>query len=366
MKARTAPIWIVPTFTAALVALTALGGPSPEPARARSNPGGRTRTKATRHRSPHKRLKRDCETCHVATSFKDIRFDHETTGFSIDGRHADLACLDCHSVEDFSRVENTCASCHEDIHRGRLGTSCERCHAPDGWRVIDAERIHAGSDFPLVGRHINADCEQCHRGARIGAFHDASPECVSCHRADYESATDPDHRASGFSTDCQGCHQPLRWRPATMVDHDGIFPIFSGTHNNQWGACAQCHVQPGNNKVVSCLTCHEHAQGLMDPVHQGINGYAYVTQECLNCHPTGVAGDFLEHDSAYFPIYRGAHKGKWGTCKKCHVNSADRGVFRCLDCHAHRQSKMDSKHRGRKGYSYDSNACYDCHPHGKG
>jgi hypothetical protein len=26
---------------------------------------------------------------------------------------------------------------------------------------------------------------------------------------------------------------------------------------------------------------------------------------------------------------------------------------------------MDSKHKGRSGYTYDSNACYRCHPQGK-
>jgi hypothetical protein len=41
-------------------------------------------------------------------------------------------------------------------------------------------------------------------------------------------------------------------------------------------------------------------------------------------------------------------------------------VFSCITCHAHNQSDMDNKHSGVSGYSYNSAACYQCHPTGGG
>jgi hypothetical protein len=72
---------------------------------------------------------------------------------------------------------------------------------------------------------------------------------------------------------------------------------------------------------------------------------------------------YAAHDAAYFPIYSGAHAGRWsGRCSTCHTNPASYPTFTCLTCH--QKPDMDAKHAGRTGYSYDSNACYRCHPRG--
>ena len=321
--------------------------------------------KATIHESPHKRLSNSCEECHVATSFRDIRFDHGRTGFPLDGHHRRAACLDCHSVADFSLVENTCASCHEDVHRARLGPDCSRCHGGQGWAVIDAEAIHASTNFPLLGRHTTLDCESCHRGMRVEGFRQTSTQCVGCHREDYLATSSPAHATGGFSTDCQTCHNVLGWTPATMVDHEPMFPIFSGTHRGRWSACAECHIVPNTYATVSCIDCHTHAQSLTDPTHQGMTGYTYTTQACLSCHPTGVADDFREHDAAFFPVYSGAHLRRWDKCLDCHPTPSNKQVFTCVDCHDHVQTLMDPVHQGFNGYAYDSPTCLGCHPTGQ-
>jgi hypothetical protein len=46
--------------------------------------------------------------------------------------------------------------------------------------------------------------------------------------------------------------------------------------------------------------------------------------------------------------------------------ASDYRQFTCLVCHEHSQASMDSKHRGRSGYSYSSVACLGCHPNGRG
>jgi hypothetical protein len=45
-----------------------------------------------------------------------------------------------------------------------------------------------------------------------------STECISCHTRDFEKATTPNHRASGFSTDCRECHLSMdSWSGAVFV-----------------------------------------------------------------------------------------------------------------------------------------------------
>jgi hypothetical protein len=317
--------------------------------------------KTTIHESPHKVLERTCEKCHVATSFKDIRFDHGETGFALGNPHARLKCLDCHSVEDFTKEESSCAGCHTDVHREQMGPRCERCHVGENWSVFDSEEIHSSTNFPLMGRHVILDCESCHAGMPIERFRQTPSRCVDCHRADYESVQSPNHLTSGFSTECETCHQMTLWEPANMTDHDAFFPIFSGAHNRVWSECAQCHPSSGNFRVVDCLTCHDHSQPLMDPAHSGFAGYSYATPACLSCHPRGDKGRFLDHEQV-FPIFSGPHS-KWDACADCHPSATNKAIFSCFQCHG--RTKMDDKHSGENGYSYNSAECLRCHPDGR-
>ena len=322
--------------------------------------------RATPYKSPHKVLKRSCEQCHVATSFKHIRFDHDETGYPLGGMHRDANCLACHNVEDFSKVEASCATCHQDIHRSRLGVDCSRCHTGDGWTVFDAESIHENTSFPIQGKHLLIDCFSCHPGMPTADFRSAWTRCYDCHQPDYEATTNPQHATAGFPVLCQNCHEMTGWTPAIMPDHDAFFPIYSGAHNRRWNSCSDCHVVPGNFKAFECINCHEHNQPDMDSKHQGIPGYAYNSQACYQCHPTGEAGDFGEHDAIYFPIYSGAHRNTWDACSTCHADPQSRASFTCIGCHDHDRTRMDSAHLGEVGdYVYSATSCFDCHPDGR-
>lgn len=320
--------------------------------------------KAPSVQSPHKKLKLECETCHVPVAFDEIQFDHGTTRFTLDGAHESAACLLCHSIEDFSIVEKACVSCHEDVHLGELGAVCEKCHVTSAWNIFDGEEIHSRTNFPLIGRHLLIDCESCHHGQLANSFSRTSSRCVDCHQNDYLATTNPNHVAGGFSTECEDCHRMTGFVPATMPNHDPFFPIFSGTHRGQWDDCAICHTDPGNSKIFSCLNCHEHRQDAMDPAHRDMPGYSYASTACYDCHPTGERGNFLAHDAEFFPIYSGTHRNQWAECLECHTDVANSRAFSCLTCHEHRRDAMDPAHVGMSGYSYASNACYNCHPTG--
>ena len=88
-----------------------------------------TRTTAPRcldcHKDPHQggldRWMPACVACHVTASWTDIRFRHEQTRFSLDGKHVHLACAECHNVShstrgveawQFQNIPMKCEGCH--------------------------------------------------------------------------------------------------------------------------------------------------------------------------------------------------------------------------------------------------------------
>lgn len=115
---------------------------------------------------------------------------------------------------------------------------------------------------------------------------------------------------------------------------------------------------------MECVACHQSDyQQASDPNHSA----AGFPNTCEDCHSTTAWSPAnFNHDGQYFPIYSGAHKGEWDTCADCHVNVANYSQFECINCHEHNRTKMDDKHKEVQNYSYNSAACYDCHPNGKG
>jgi hypothetical protein len=229
------------------------------------------------------------------------------------------------------------------VHRGELGIDCSRCHTPRSF--IDRTRMtrrHVETRFPLNGTHLTLDCEDCHvPGARgINQFVNTPTDCVACHLEEYQSTSDPEHEQAGFPRECQLCHSTRSWIPARF--NHSIVPPGS--------ECSDCHL--------------DDYLATSRPNHQT----AGFPQQCEVCHSTTrwVPASFRDHDSQFFPIYSGPHRGKWSGCDECHVNPGNFSEFSCLNCHEHRRSEMDDKHSGVSGYVYESQACLGCHPDGRG
>jgi len=133
------------------------------------------------------------------------------------------------------------------------------------------------TSFTLRGLHAAAACSACHAN---GVYQGTSTECVSCHLADYNGTTDPNHRSAGFPTDCVTCHGSsfTGWSGANF---DHAFPISSGRHAV---ACSECH-QTSDFRVFNCLGCHDQQE--TGGHHNGVTGYSYNSQACYACHPRG-------------------------------------------------------------------------------
>lgn len=243
---------------------------------------------------------RDCARCHDANSWlvNIIPEIHEENGFPLTGSHSTLQCIACHNYEidlRFDRLGNDCANCHmEDFNMAQnpnhiqkgYSHDCTECHDPlaFGW---DGQ-MYEHDFFPLVGGHDKVGCTECHGP---GGYDDNIPDnCFACHSDDYFNTTDPNHVELGYSRVCEECHDVRYGWYASALDHDELyFPISYGNHSKgaAWNDCTECHIQPGNYTVFSCIDCHEHNKADMDREHQGEDGYRYFSAACLDCHPNG-------------------------------------------------------------------------------
>lgn len=316
--------------------------------------------------SPHgDDFKMNCDDCHTTDSWQvnpySINFSHDTTRMPLTGQHREIGCRMCHESLVFKDADPSCVACHTDLHENTVGKDCERCHSTVNWIVTNIIDIHRTTRFPLLGAHAITDCQQCHQSASLLRFEPLGIECYDCHIADYASTTSPNHIQASYSKECTECHKTngYSWSGAG-INHD-FFPLKEG---HDIADCMSCHTD-GNfgNTSRACISCHQtDYNATSNPPHQS-SGFP---QECEQCHtliPGWRPASFSIHDQ-YFPIYSGEHNGEWSACSDCHSNQGSFNQFSCIDCHEHNQSDMNEEHEGVSGYSYNSLACYGCHPTG--
>ena len=238
-----------------------------------------------------------CDQCHQMATWQFALFTQHDAIFGIySGEHAGTwsSCATCHPNPADYKVF-TCTVCHTQgptgqSHQGIPGYTwdsgaCLACH-PQG-RGADLS-FHEGI-FPIFGPgHGGAwtDCAQCH----VDPANRQNVSCITggCHA---QATTDPTHQGiPGYvwaTLQCRTCHPD--GRGGTFAQHDAIFPIFTGTHQNRWADCTTCHPDPSSRAVFTCMSGNCHPQGETDGHHQGEQGYQYTPQACLTCHPDGRA-----------------------------------------------------------------------------
>lgn len=121
-------------------------------------------------------------------------------------------------------------------------------------------------------------------------------DCYTCHRSDFEDpATNAEEPHLGVKpTRCGDCHSNDFWDPALDGgEHpERAFPIDGGPHGEI--ACTDCHVPGAGTSAgganVSCIGCHEHAQGRVEDQHDEVSRFDYDPSRpafCRDCHPRG-------------------------------------------------------------------------------
>lgn len=305
-----------------------------------------------------------CSLCHGSDSWLTATFNHATTKFPLTGAHVTTPCAQCHVNNRFAGTPTQCQACHladftattnpNHVTAG-FPQDCSVCHSTTNW--LNAAFDHSKTSFPLTGAHTALACAACHVNGQFTAL---SAACVSCHLANFNSTTNPNHTTAGFPQTCEVCHTTTAWTPASFNHGATKFPL-TGAHVSV--PCASCHV---NNVFagtpVDCYSCHKvQYQSTTDPNHAAS---AFPTT-CADCHTTTTwSGAVFNH--TWFPIYSGAHARKWTTCADCHTNSGNYQVFSCITCHTHDQASTDPRHRGVRNYVYSPTSCYSCHRNGQG
>ena len=313
----------------------------------------------------HKQDKWNCTDCHGYPSDTGSHLAHEDS------------CDECHHEHEHSynsamaprdfrltQINFAAGGNYDPQSRNCSNTSCHPGSIVWGF-------THTGSDFPLIGKHQNIDCAECH----IGGQFDIDAQCVSCHQDDdphsgqLGNECEPCHTPSGwrppafthdqpfpdisvfacavchdeddphqdqFGSDCRSCHVPTAWKPSTFDHTQSDFKL-TGKHQNL--DCAKCHVDGQFDIDTQCAACHQD-----DDPHGGQLG-----NECESCHtPLGWDLHTFDHDQTSFPL-AGKHQNV--DCAQCHTDEIFDIDIRCISCH-----QNDGPHNGQLG-----DICESCH-----
>ena len=235
-----------------------------------------------------------CQTCHSTNpGWSPTTYNHST--FPLTFGHSTPECADCHTGGNYTTTPTDCYSCHQTDYNTAANPNhvtnsfpqvCQTCHSTNpGWTPT----TYNHSTFPLTLGHAVPQCSDCHIG---GNYTTTPTDCYSCHQTDYTNATNPNHLSAAFSQVCQTCHTTNPgWQPASFLQHDDLyFPIYSGNHNGEWDSCTECHTNPSDYNIFSCIDCHEHSNQIeTNSDHSGVSGYSYTSSACYDCHPRGNA-----------------------------------------------------------------------------
>ncbi|HEX4353851.1 MAG TPA: cytochrome c3 family protein, partial [Polyangiales bacterium] len=153
------------------------------------NLGGRISAGKGFHSSPTVKGKQ-CQACHHEhkgpgydimgwSSIKGGQdaFDHQLTGWPLNGAHQRVGCNDCHKARDrqglhtFMGTDRLCGTCHQKdsphgfVRRDML--ACERCHSESLWkpekRTMQFDHNNKkDAGMPLLGSHESVLCTKCH------------------------------------------------------------------------------------------------------------------------------------------------------------------------------------------------------------
>ncbi len=323
-------------------------------------------------------VKKDCFACHSEhhgrkfdmIHFDEKSFNHKDAGYVLEGKHNQIDCKSCHKPDfitdsDLKKRSNTflgldqeCLSCHEDFHQKTLSNDCLSCHSMDGFKPV-TKFDHNKTDYPLIGKHKEVDCKECHKittrnGKEFQVFEGtAFADCKSCH-------SDPHNNQ--LKGNCAQCHNELSFNGFIgkgNFNHNITGFNLKGSHKSI--DCFTCHTKSKNPLSVfqdnlaaeetNCIACHEDK-------HEGKYG-----DNCAKCHSEESFlalkdMDFFDHSVTDYAL-EGRHLEV--DCRKCHLErfSSPIDFSACKNCH-------DDYHRQEFEKNGISPDCVNCHSLEKG
>jgi hypothetical protein len=291
-----------------------------------------------------------CHSEHHGRKFDMVRFDqdnfnHNLTGYPLEGQHEVIECKDCHKrdfIENkdiknkektFLGLQQNCLTCHDDYHQKTLPIDCKECHDFTAFQPATNFDHSDDSDFALEGKHIDVECLECHQktirnGLDFQEFSGiAFADCKSCHN---------DSHNNKLPGDCKACHT------------ETSFSLFNGQDNFNHNTTNFTLKEKHNS--VDCFKCHKESD---NPLLIFQDNIGIDENNCVQCHED-------------------KHEGKFGLdCAKCHTEKSFL-VIKNIDFFDHsvtdyaiegKHSDVDCKqcHTGRFTEEIDFSACKNCH-----
>ncbi len=377
------------------------------------------------HADAHKgQFKEDCSACHKETGFTKAPFDHKArTPFELTGRHAELACVKCHTTAtveagakpaqvSFKGLSSACASCHKDPHAGQVSAKCETCHATSSFRIPSFTHARAADFFG--GQHAAVPCVKCHaplstappEKARVTdggwTFSGLTTRCADCHRDVHlgqvgdrcetcHAVSAAKFAAVGFSHEraafaLTGRHKALECAKCHRQE-TGAFPGGAGTAVRLKGVgtlCASCHRDIHLGQLgAQCERCHTSASFKKETyTHAGAQAFfggKHAGKPCAACHkekegtfPAGTGAAVRYSGGGFGRACTTCHtdqhnRSLGGSCESCHDPAGWKVVSRAF--HKDTVFPLEGKHLGVPCASCHLNGvtagtptrCYDCH-----
>lgn len=368
---------------------------------------------------------KECVSCHndhhgrnfQIVRFNEQQFQHNLTGYKLEGVHSKRKCNDCHTPKfitsekikaksfTYLGLNSQCLSCHEDYHKKTLSSSCVNCHGFESFKPA-AKFNHATTKFPLLGKHQAVECLKCHvvevkDGKNFQKFSGVQhSNCTNCHK---------DVHQNKFGQNCRQCHTETSFheiKGTNSFDHSKTkFPL-EGKHVEV--NCKLCHktkyTDPiKHNQCIDCHTDYHNSQFAKDGVSpdcsscHSINGFSEIkytveqhnlgpykleglhqTTACAACHKKTEKWSFREIGKTCTDCHADYHKGQFAekgvspSCSKCHsvkgftisnftIEQHNQSAFKLRG--AHMATPCNECHKKSENWSFKGigKVCTDCH-----
>ncbi|MCH9650197.1 MAG: hypothetical protein K0U98_18310 [Deltaproteobacteria bacterium] len=330
----------------------------------------------------------ECQTCHIDHHGRNFEliywgekgraaFDHQLTGYSLEGAHGQASCADCHRPENIPQpiplkkagkslsrtylgLDTSCASCHDDQHQGQFAsTSCADCHDSSLWKPASLFD-HQTAAFPLTGRHESVACDECHaseegeEGVPFVRYTEIPfQSCTDCHQ-------DPHRGRLGNS--CESCHDTSSWEQVNLAGFDHRRTRFPLLGQHRQASCESCH---GDDRSMR-LTGFERCDSCHGDVHLGQFQDRPLGSDCASCHDSSGFVPALfgleEHRLTDYPL-TGAHRAV--PCGSCHVELPAENFASFSQPPPTLSTRSFTLPTKTRSYRFSATACTDCHedPH---
>ncbi len=314
----------------------------------------------------------DCLRCHAHEQLKsrDGRVLFVRAAEVTSSRHAKVACSQCHSQVNASRVRPCetitdkvdCSKCHEEVgqqyqssRHGQLlakndpnAPNCKECH---GTHRVLGKHDPQSLSFPT---NVPDLCARCHREGKkaavryTGRQHEiierytesihgkgllksgltVTATCTNCHSAHRElPQSDPESTVNpkNLPTTCGTCHHGIQEQFVQSVHATMV-----GKTDKELPVCSDCHTAHSIRRadadgfkleiMSKCGRCHgEIAKSYFDTYHGKVSRLGYTkTAKCYDCHGA--------HDirKVTDPRSHLSRANVVATCQKCHAGATRR------------------------------------------